>query len=76
MRRRLRGSRNKAPNSSPRKRGAPAGNRNALKHGKFTRERRALLAAIRAHIARGRALLAGGTALLAGDGTQEAKEVN
>ena len=40
------------------RRGAPAGNPNALKHGKFTRERRALLAEIRAYIRRGRALVA------------------
>ena len=43
---------------TPRKRGAPPGNQNALKHGKFTRERRAFRAAIRAHIERGRALIA------------------
>jgi hypothetical protein len=57
----LRRSRKRALNSAPRKRGAPPGNKNALKHGKRTRERRTLLAAIRAHIQRGRALLAGGT---------------
>ena len=34
------------------KRGAPFGNRNAFKHGKYTRERRALYADIRAHIHR------------------------
>ncbi len=48
------------------KRGAPFGNRNAFKHGKFTRERRALYADIRAHIRCGRALIAAferGTAL-------------
>ena len=48
------------------KRGAPFGNRNAFKHGKFTRERRALYADIRAHIRRGRTLIAAferGTAL-------------
>lgn len=47
--------------SSPktgRKRGAPAGNRNAFKHGRYTRERRALYAAVRAHIEHGRALTA------------------
>lgn len=38
--------------------GAPYGNANALKHGKYTRERRALLAEIRAHIREGRALTA------------------
>lgn len=42
---------------TPGRRGAPYGNRYAFKHGKFTAERRALLADIRAHIARGRALL-------------------
>jgi len=69
------------------KRGAPAGNRNALKHGKYTRERRALLATVRAHIQCGRALLAGlmpppGAGLAApkgqdsgrGGGTEGAKE--
>ena len=40
------------------RRGAPPGNSNALKHGKFTRERRALLAEVRAHIRCGRALIA------------------
>jgi hypothetical protein len=40
------------------KRGAPFGNKNALKHGKRTREIRALRAAVRAHILRGRALVA------------------
>ena len=57
----LQGSGNSAPNSTPRKRGAPFGNRNALKHGKRTQEMRALRAEIRAHIQRGRALLAVGT---------------
>lgn len=38
--------------------GAPPGNRNAVKHGKYTRERRALYAEIRAHIREGRALTA------------------
>jgi hypothetical protein len=58
----LQGSGNKAPTpASPRKRGAPPGNKNALKHGKRTREMRALRADIRAHIQRGRALLAAGT---------------
>ena len=37
--------------------GAPPGNSNALKHGKYTRERRALLAAVRTHIRKGRALV-------------------
>ena len=40
------------------RRGAPCGNRNALKHGKYTRERRALYAEIRDHIREGRALTA------------------
>src|ERR1700733_11738736 len=40
------------------RRGAPKGNSNALKHGKYTRERRALYAAIRAHIEEGRRLIA------------------
>jgi hypothetical protein len=38
--------------------GAPRGNRNALKHGKYTRTRRAVLRAVREHIARGNALVA------------------
>jgi len=38
--------------------GAPDGNRNALKHGTHTRDRRALFAALQAHLAEGRALLA------------------
>jgi hypothetical protein len=42
------------------KRGGQPGNTNALKHGKWARERRALLAEIRAHIRHGRALLADG----------------
>ncbi len=41
------------------KRGAQPGNKLALKHGKYTRERRALLADIRAHIRKTRALLCG-----------------
>jgi protein tyrosine/serine phosphatase len=41
----------------PHKGGAPNGNRNALKHGTHTRDRRALFAALNAHIAEGRALL-------------------
>ena len=57
-----------APPPIPLKRGGQPGNTNALKHGKCTRERRALFAAVRAHIQRGRALLAGGT--------EGAKEVN
>ncbi len=48
----------RTPATTPRKRGAPMGNRNALKHGKYTRERRALYAAIRAHIEAGRLLVA------------------
>jgi hypothetical protein len=42
----------------PHKGGAPKNNRNALKHGTFTRDRRALFAELNAHIAKGRALLA------------------
>jgi hypothetical protein len=42
----------------PHKGGAPKGNRNALKHGTHTRERRHFFAALNAHIAEGRALLA------------------
>lgn len=38
--------------------GAPKGNRNALKHGTHTADRRALFAALQAHIDEGRALLA------------------
>src|SRR5579862_5172388 len=38
--------------------GAPRGNTNRLIHGKYTRERRALFAAIRAHIKEGRELIA------------------
>lgn len=41
----------------PRRRGAPPGNANAFKHGKFTRERLTLYADIRAFIAQGRALV-------------------
>jgi hypothetical protein len=41
--------------TTKRKRGAPPGNQNALKHGKYTRERRALYRAVRAHIHEGRA---------------------
>lgn len=37
--------------------GAPPGNRNAFKHGRDTRERRALGAEIRTYIRRGRALI-------------------
>lgn len=40
------------------KNGAPSGNQNAFKHGKYTRARRALWADIRAHIRRSRALIA------------------
>jgi hypothetical protein len=42
----------------PHKGGAPKGNRNARKHGTRSRERRALFAELKAHIAEGRALLA------------------
>src|SRR5689334_3485031 len=42
----------------PSPRGAPKNNRNALRHGIHTRERRALFAELKAHIAEGRALLA------------------
>jgi hypothetical protein len=45
------------PPRVPGKRGAPFGNHNAFKHGKFTRQRRALYADIREHIRRGRALI-------------------
>ncbi len=41
-----------------RRRGAPLGNRNALKHGRCTRERRALYADVRAYIEQSRALAA------------------
>jgi hypothetical protein len=41
----------------PLKRGAQPGNQNAYKHGKYTREIRALCADVRAHIRRGRELL-------------------
>lgn len=47
----------------PRRRGAPLGNRNALKHGRYTRERRALNAEVRAYIKRTRSLAAYLTAL-------------
>jgi hypothetical protein len=47
----------------PRRRGAPLGNRNALKHGRYTRERRALNAEVRAYIKKTRALAAYLTAL-------------
>src|ERR1700749_3854019 len=40
------------------RRGAPRGNANALKHGKYTREHLALYAAIRAHIREGKRLIA------------------
>ena len=42
----------------PHRGGPPKNNRNALKHGTFTRERRAMFAELNAHIAEGRALLA------------------
>ena len=45
------------PPSSRRRRGAPCGNQNAYKHGKFTRERRALYADIRAYVREGRVLM-------------------
>lgn len=48
---------------SPRRRGAPLGNHNALKHGRFTRERRALAAEVRAYIKKTRALAASLTEL-------------
>lgn len=38
------------------KRGAPSGNRNALRHGRYSGERLMLLAEIRAHIKKGKAL--------------------
>jgi hypothetical protein len=38
--------------------GAPKGNRNALKHGKYTGEVRALYAAVRMHVREGQALIA------------------
>ena len=40
-----------------RKRGAQPGNQNALKHGKYTRERRAFFAEVRTQIRRGREIL-------------------
>ena len=46
------------PTPAKRKRGGQPGNRNALKHGKFTREIYALRRDVRAHILRGRALIA------------------
>lgn len=46
-----------AAEPTPRRRGAPLGNKNALKHGRFTREMKALRAEIRAHIYRSRALV-------------------
>lgn len=42
---------------APRKRGAQPGNRNALQHGKYIRELRALRADIWAHIRRSREIL-------------------
>ena len=39
------------PRENSAKRGPPFGNRNAFKHGKFTRERRALYSDIRQHTA-------------------------
>lgn len=55
----MRGSKErKAITISTRRRGAPRGNANALKHGKRTRQRRILYAEIRAHIFNGRALIA------------------
>lgn len=39
------------------KNGAPFGNTNAFKHGRFTRERRAFYAAISAHIRQAREIL-------------------
>jgi hypothetical protein len=54
----LRTDRSEASIDPPRKRGAPAGNRNAFKHGRHTRERRAFLGEIRAHIRHGNLLIA------------------
>jgi hypothetical protein len=48
----------RAAGTPPKKRGAPLGNRNALKHGDHTREIRAFYAGIRWHLRHGRALLA------------------
>src|SRR3984885_3751893 len=45
-------------NSRTSKGGAPRGNQNRFVHGRYTRERRALYAAIRAHINEGRELIA------------------
>jgi len=42
-----------------RRRGAPCGNQNAFKHGRFARERFALLAEIRAHIKIAKTLVKG-----------------
>jgi hypothetical protein len=53
------------PHRMPGKVGAPFGNRNAFRHGRFTRERRALYAEVREHIRRGRAMVAEITAHLA-----------
>ena len=47
---RLRARRLKAGGAVKRKRGAPPGNRNAFKHGRYAAERLALLSQIRAHI--------------------------
>jgi hypothetical protein len=41
-----------------RKRGGQKGNRNRLKHGRYTKERRSLMAAVRAHIQAGRECVA------------------
>ena len=46
------------PRNTGGKNGAPFGNRNAFKHGRRTRERRALRADIRNHIRRARELMA------------------
>ena len=43
-------------NAPQAKRGAPRGNRNAFKHGRYSSERLALLAEIRAHIKLGKIL--------------------
>src|SRR5690242_19345193 len=51
------------------RRGAPDGNRNAFRHGKYSRERLQLYADIRAHIRRGRALVAHFRARAALEGT-------
>src|ERR1700679_3815165 len=52
-------------NSRTSKGGAPRGNQNRFVHGRYTRERRALYAAIRAHIREGRELIALGRLILA-----------